>query len=422
MDSEDKRLPNNKEFVLLSVEGYKKLAGIDASGRNLYWTSDINAELPIKMHLRNPENLILPQTIPQRFLENATQFPDQLSLHAEPVVGKWKHWTWKQCWDICFSFARSCIAYGISKRSSVNIIGFNSPEWVWSFYGAIFADCVTAGVYTTNTPDACQYVAEHSGAELIVAEDEKQMEKYLSVLDQLPLLKIIIVYKVDTLKVRPKNIKVVTWDEFLQYGADQDKAEGGKFTNQVYERISEQVPGRCCNIVYTSGTTGNPKGVMLSHDNMVFLIQAFLKELEDQGIEFGQERTVSYLPLSHSAAQVNDILSNLHGRTQIFFARPDALQGTLVETLQYAKPTTFLAVPRVWEKMEEKLKELAASSPTVLQKISGWAKGKGTLNSEAKMQNKDHPFGYSFAHFLILGRIKKALGLGKLFLFSHIIF
>lgn len=277
----------------------------------------------------------------------------------------------------------------------------------------MMADLISVGVYTTNGPEACQYVAEHSSAELIVAENEKQMEKYLQVLDQLPLLKIIIVYGVDSLKTRPDNIKVVTWSEFLQYGVDQDRSDGGKYSEQVYQRMEEQVPGRCCNIVYTSGTTGNPKGVLLTHDNMFYVISKMLKEIEDQDINYGEERVVSYLPLSHSAAQVNDLMNNLVVRVQIYFARPDALQGSLVETLSYAKPTIFMGVPRVWEKMEERLKEIAAQAPTVLQKISGWAKGKGTLNSIAKMQNKDHPFGYSLAHFLILGRVKKRLGLGE---------
>jgi len=81
--------------------------------------------------------------------------------------------------------------------------------------------------------------------------------------------------------------------------------------------------------------------------------------------------------------------------------------------MTYAKPTLFMGVPRVWEKIEEKLKELASKSPGFLQRISTWAKSKGTLNSEAKMHNTPKPFGYSFAHFLILGRIKKALGLDE---------
>jgi long-chain-fatty-acid--CoA ligase ACSBG len=411
---DNKHQPNNKEFVLLSVEGYKKLAGTDASGKDLYWTTDINTEIPIKFKLQSDgRDILLPRTLPQVFQQNAILHGDDVSLHSEPTPGKWIQWTHRECWDISFNFAKSCIAYGISKRSACNIIGFNSPEWFLAFHGAIMADMISVGVYTTNGPEACQYVAEHSSAEIIVAEDEEQMEKYLSVLDQLPKLKIIVVYKVDTLKVRPTHIKAVTWKEFLEYGVHQDQAENGKFTEQVYERIADQVPGMCCDIVYTSGTTGHPKGVMLTHDNLIFVNSTFVNEFEEIGIEYGQERCVSYLPLSHSASQINDLMSNLVSRTQVYFARPDALSGTLVETLIYAKPTIFLAVPRIWEKMEERLKEIAASSPSLLRKVSNWAKSKGKLNSEAKMDNKDHPFGYSFAHFLILGRIKKALGLDE---------
>jgi long-subunit acyl-CoA synthetase (AMP-forming) len=84
-----------------------------------------------------------------------------------------------------------------------------------------------------------------------------------------------------------------------------------------------------------------------------------------------------------------------------------------IETLQYAKPTIFMAVPRVFEKMEEKLKEIATQAPGILQRLSGWAKSKGTAHSDSRIQGKGKPFGYSIAHFLVLGRIKKALGLDE---------
>jgi len=98
---------------------------------------------------------------------------------------------------------------------------------------------------------------------------------------------------------------------------------------------------------------------------------------------------------------------------ELFFAKPDALQGTLVETLQWARPTTFFAVPRVWEKFEDKLKEIASTKPGFVQNISGWAKSYGTANTAAKMNHTDPPFMYSVANFLILNRIKQQLGLDQ---------
>ena len=130
-------------------------------------------------------------------------------------------------------------------------------------------------------------------------------------------------------------------------------------------------------------------------------------------------RSVSYLPLSHIAALCLDVLTHLCLGFELFFAKPDALQGTLVETLTWARPTLFLAVPRVWEKFEEKLKEIAASKPQFMQNISGWAKSYGTINTECKLKGTEPPFCYSVANFLILSRIKSALGLDKCEVFFY---
>ena len=98
---------------------------------------------------------------------------------------------------------------------------------------------------------------------------------------------------------------------------------------------------------------------------------------------------------------------------QVYFAKPDALQGTLVETLNWARPTMFLAVPRVWEKFEDKLKAIAASKPAILQSISGWAKSHGYEKVLAKQRGGESSFMYSMANFLILKRIKQAIGLDQ---------
>lgn len=135
-------------------------------------------------------------------------------------------------------------------------------------------------------------------------------------------------------------------------------------------------------MIYTSGTTGQPKGVMLSHDNIIFsgatLSQDVLKGIpEDYNVIPEEMRIVSYLPLSHIAGLQFDLTNHLLFQCQLFFAKPDALQGSLVESLQWARPTLFMAVPRVWEKFEDKLKEIASTKPAIAQSISGWAKGHG---------------------------------------------
>jgi long-chain-fatty-acid--CoA ligase ACSBG len=114
-----------------------------------------------------------------------------------------------------------------------------------------------------------------------------------------------------------------------------------------------------------------PKAVMLSYDNMIFNATSLSADSiaslpADVSIQPEEMRIVSYLPLSHIAGMIFDIINHVLYGCNLYFAKPDALQGTLVETLQWARPTTFLAVPRVWEKFEEKLKQAASEKPEIL--------------------------------------------------------
>jgi len=150
---------------------------------------------------------------------------------------------------------------------------------------------------------------------------------------------------------------------------------------------------------------------MLSHDNLLFNSAALCTDVirsmpEDRNLNPVEQRCVSYLPLSHIAGLQFDLTNWIVFGSQVYFAKPDALQGSLVETLQWAKPTMFLAVPRVWEKFEDKLKSIAASKPAFMQSISGWAKGYGFEKVMNQQTGGEPSTMFSVANFLILKRIK----------------
>jgi len=178
-------------------------------------------------------------------------------------------------------------------------------------------------------------------------------------------------------------------------------------------------------LIYTSGTTGRPKGVMLSHDNMMYNVQVVLESLfnnipDDMKHlvpDYDKCKVLSYLPLSHVAGMQFDLLSPVLLGSQLYFAKPDALQGTLLESLLWCRPTFFLAVPRIWEKFEDKLKEIAASKPAFLQSISGWAKGHGYKKVIDQSKGKYPGYMFNVANFMILKRIKQALGLDETVMF-----
>jgi long-chain-fatty-acid--CoA ligase ACSBG len=111
-------------------------------------------------------------------------------------------WTYEQYFADCCNFGKALIALNITPHRSVNIIGFNAPEWSITFYGSIFGNCLPVGIYTTNGPEACHYVASHSEAEVVVVENQEHLKKFLQIWQDLPLLKYVVVYN-DKL---PENI------------------------------------------------------------------------------------------------------------------------------------------------------------------------------------------------------------------------
>jgi len=168
-------------------------------------------------------------------------------------------------------------------------------------------------------------------------------------------------------------------------------------------------PGKCCTLIYTSGTTGPPKAVMISHDNLTWTSRLVINQLN-----LGPEDvTISYLPLSHIAAQMLDIHGPMAGGATVYFAQPDALKGSLVDTLREVRPTTFLGVPRVWEKMEEKMRETGKKTTGIKKAIATWAKEKGLEGSYNEQRGEDKPWGFFFANKLVFEKVKEALGLDR---------
>lgn len=277
--------------------------------------------------------------------------------------GQWKTWTYDEYYRDIKHFANALIFVGISAAKPMNIIGFNDPAWLIGFFGAIFAHVLPIGVYTTSGPEACKYIAEHSEAELVLAEDSVHLKKYLEIWNELPKLKYVIVYNEAALPadIPPeRKSQVLLWKDFLEIGAKFGTETKDEVLNQ---RKNSQKPGNCCTIIYTSGTTGPPKGVMLNHDSYTWLGKIWLEYFDQLfPLELDELRSVSYLPLSHVAAQFADmILPTMRGACN-YFALPTALQGSLVETLREVKPHAILSVPRLWEKIEDTLKAMGKTS------------------------------------------------------------
>lgn len=289
--------------VIMSTQGYNNLVKPE-NGKGLHWVCDINAELPVKIRQSGPGSE-RPTTIPQMFLNAVKSGGDRASMLVERD-GKVLTWTWNQYYADSIAFAKAMAKMKVNERSSVAIMGFNSPEWAIAFIGGIMFNCVNTGIYSTNAPEACFYQAEHSEAEIIVVETVEMLTRFTKGPEKLNKVKAFVVYGEKTLPAEIQDSRVFLWADFLKSGKE--------IPNEVImEKCLRQKPGECAVLIYTSGTTGKPKGCMLSHDNLTWLtIEVMEVTAKDKPDIIGpHNRTVSYLPLSHIAGLSFDLMNHL---------------------------------------------------------------------------------------------------------------
>ncbi|EPQ12820.1 Long-chain-fatty-acid--CoA ligase ACSBG1 [Myotis brandtii] len=251
---------------------------------------------------------------------------------------------------------------------------------------------IVTGIYTTSSPEACQYIARDCRANIIVVDAQKQLEKILKIWENLPHLKAVVMYGEPPVE---KVANVYTMEDLMELG--------GQVPEEDLDAIlSTQQPNQCCALVYTSGTTGSPKGVMLSQDNITWTARYGSQAGGIQPAEVQQEVVVSYLPLSHIAAQIYDLWTGIQWGAQVCFAQPDAL------------------------KIMERIQEVAAQSGFIRRKMLLWAMSVMlehnltcpsssvcflARNICAPIDLK--PFAARLADYLVLAKVRQALGFAK---------
>lgn len=302
----------------------------------------------------------VPISVPSRMKQTATENPELPALKTRDVkTGQEKVWSWSAYYQDVRTVGKAFIDLGLKRFDSVCILGFNTPEWNISYLGAIFAGGLAAGIYPTNGTDACKYILDHSKCSILVVEDQKQLDKIWSIRNELPHLKKIVQYS-----GIPNNAGVISWKDLMIRGKTlgDDELEG---------RLRRIAVNQCCTLVYTSGTTGNPKAVMMSHDNLTWNAKT---ASTIHKFEKGNFRILSYLPLSHIAGNMVDIHAPMYMAGTTYFADKNVLKSTLLDNTNWCKPTVFLGVPRVWEKIQEKMLEKAKDVKGLKKTISKQAK------------------------------------------------
>ena len=279
-------------------------------------------------------------------LERAVEWWPDRAAWVQHSTGR--TWTFQQYWEEVNTAARALIQLGLQPHRSVAILGANSPEWFSCGVGAVLAGGLMTGVYTTNTAESVRYQLEHSRAAVAVVDSQHQLEKVLAVRAELPDLQAVVCYGPDGAGGAPG---VLDWDQFSQLGGQTGQP-------LLRARLDQQAINQPAAVCYTSGTTARPKGVLMSQDNLTWLGLACNQFFNGQ---LGEEVALSYLPIAHVVALLMDVWMAPQVGATIHFAHPDALRGALVTDLTRVRPTRFVAVPRVYEKMAAEL-EIKAQS------------------------------------------------------------
>ncbi|HEX5782805.1 MAG TPA: AMP-binding protein, partial [Solirubrobacteraceae bacterium] len=266
-------------------------------------------------------------TLPDLLLQHARERPDAPAIR-EKRRGRWDELSWSQYADRVKRVAHGLRELGVQPGDRVAIHGENRPEWVIADLAIQGIGAVSVGVYPTSPAAEVEYLLAHSETVVLIAEDEEQLDKALAVRERLPDLRKIVL-------IDPRNVRelgdVMTWEQL----EDHEPLEG------FGEGLD---PGETAVIVYTSGTTGPPKGAMLTHHNLTWAAGTFQRA-------FGtgpDDEVLSYLPLCHVAERLGTVINGLGTGYVVNFGEGGE---SFAQDLRDVQPTLFAAVPRVWEKM-----------------------------------------------------------------------
>jgi long-chain acyl-CoA synthetase len=340
---------------------------------------------------------MIEQNIPARLFQQARRIPEKAAYH-EKIDGVWRMTTWSQYAENVRRAGSSLIALGIEPGDTVAILGANRPEWVIMAHAAMAVGGIATGIYTTSATEEIAFKLHHAESSIVLVETEEQLGRIQAAQKEAPGLKHIVLFRSG-----PDSDSSMTWDAFMAVG---EGVPNSKFDQRLASLRGDQL----ATLIYTSGTTGNPKGVMLSHHNL-----AWTSSIAPQVIKLGEsDRSLSYLPLSHIAEQMFTLYCPATIGAQIYFAES---REKVLENLKEVEPTMFFGVPRVWEKMHQKISVGLEQASGARAKIVAWARGVASqvhhLSFEGKKPGPVLAWQYFFAKKLFDKIKTKRLGFGQ---------
>lgn len=351
--------------------------------------------------------LTLAQLIRRRAQEN----PDRVAMR-EKNFGLWEENTWADYWENAELIGHGLLALGVGVGDRIGIHSENRREWLYCDVGITAIRGATVGLYPTNPAPEVLHVLRDSGTSVLFAEDQEQVDKTLEIIDELPALQAIIYFEDRGIAGRYTDKRLLGFDEFLDRGRQHREQNPGV----VDALMAQAEPSDLATLVYTSGTTGPPKGAMLSMANVQFAIETL-----GSGSAFvdppasSKDLIVSYLPLCHVAERVFTTWFNAAVGTQVNFA--ESIE-TVQQALREVQPTILFGVPRIWEKIAAGVHvRMSGASWFKRKNFEFWMKRAQHIGRVLVENEGNHTFAtraeYAIGWLCLYRPLRERLGLAK---------
>ncbi len=345
----------------------------------------------------------LPKTMLHVLHEQVARLGERPALWSKKN-GSYKAISWKEYGERVKYLALGLRQLGLSRGSALTILSFNREEWVVAELAAMAVGGVAVGLYTTSSSDQIEYVASHCDCELMLVENERYLDLVQPLRTKLPRLRTVVVMDPSG-AARPN---VISYQEVMRLGREADE-------RPYWESIAALEPSGLATLIYTSGTTGRPKGVMLSHRNLVWTATQLSRSTPFNN----DDVSLSYLPLSHIAEQICTIHGPLLNGVQVYFA--ESLEA-LPQNIREVRPTAFFGVPRVWEKFKARAEERIASLPVLRQRLVAWARRMTLERNHRMLAGERIPlrleFQYQLARREVFSKLKERIGFDRTRIFA----
>ena len=356
-------------------------------------------------HIQPRADVVMPgETMPAVFW-NAVQARGPNVWMRQKDLGIWRSWTWQQTGDAVREISHGLMALGFEARETASILSNTTIEWVLCDLAVLSAGGVSNGIYPTDAAEQVQYLCEDSRTTVLFVENDEQLDKALEVRSQLPLLKKIVVVDMDGLRDLD-DPGVISLAALRQIGREHATAHPGA----MEARVNALRPADLAILVYTSGTTGKPKGAMHSHAGLVYTVRGYntlIARSED-------DECMCFLPLCHIAERMGGEYFSLYTGAKLnFVENPE----TVPENVREIAPTVFTAVPRVWEKFYSGVMITLKEASGLQQAAYAWAIGVGQKVADLVMAKQPVPgslkLQFKLARALVLNNVRKLIGIHR---------